>query len=111
MNFCRECNNLLYPREDRINKRLLYACRNCTYSEAAKANCVYTNEIKQSINSNLLVSKETSLDPTLKRTKAIQCNQCGWSEAVFFARSDERMELIFMCTNTDCNHCWVQGEK
>ena len=102
---------MLYPREDRSNLRLLYACRNCNYAEPAKNNCVYVNEIKQSAQTSLLVSKETALDPTLKRTKQIQCSKCGWSEAVFFARSDEKMELVFVCTNADCNNSWIQGEK
>ena len=25
--FCQECNNMLYPKEDKSNKVLLYACR------------------------------------------------------------------------------------
>ena len=25
--FCQECNNMLYPREDKHNRVLLYACR------------------------------------------------------------------------------------
>ena len=25
--FCQECNNMLYPREDKQNRVLLYACR------------------------------------------------------------------------------------
>lgn len=25
--FCQECNNMLYPKEDKENRVLLYACR------------------------------------------------------------------------------------
>ena len=25
--FCQECNNMLYPKEDKQNRVLLYACR------------------------------------------------------------------------------------
>ena len=28
-----ECNNMLYPKEDKENKVLLYACRNCDYKQ------------------------------------------------------------------------------
>lgn len=38
---------MLYPRENRAERKLLYACRNCSYSEEAKHPKVYTNEIKQ----------------------------------------------------------------
>ncbi|KAH7573488.1 hypothetical protein JRO89_XS03G0157800 [Xanthoceras sorbifolium] len=31
MKFCRECNNILYPKEDKDQKILLYACRNCDH--------------------------------------------------------------------------------
>ena len=41
--FCKECNNMLYPKEDVSNKRLLYACRNFGFSEPSKKSCVYVN--------------------------------------------------------------------
>ncbi|KAG0215817.1 DNA-directed RNA polymerase II core subunit rpb9 [Mortierella sp. GBA30] len=48
--YCSECNNLLYPREDRSNpdvrgRDLMFACRNCDYQEKADNQCVYRNEI------------------------------------------------------------------
>ena len=30
--FCQECNNMLYPKEDKSNKVLLYACRSLAVS-------------------------------------------------------------------------------
>ena len=45
MQYCIECNNLLYPREDQANRRLIYACRNCEYSELAASSRVYRNEL------------------------------------------------------------------
>jgi DNA-directed RNA polymerase II subunit RPB9 len=114
MKFCIECNNLLYPREDRsgASRRLLYACRNCPYAEPAESNCVYINEIKAKSIANIRISKETALDPALNRRKDITCRNenCGNGEAVFFARSEENMELIFVCTNPDCNHHWLQSD-
>ncbi|RUP48068.1 hypothetical protein BC936DRAFT_144998 [Jimgerdemannia flammicorona] len=37
---------MLYPKEDKINKRLLFACRNCQYEEEADNACVYRHEIR-----------------------------------------------------------------
>ena len=41
--FCQECNNMLYPKEDKDNKVLLYACRNCDYRQLADSCCIYVN--------------------------------------------------------------------
>ena len=32
---------MLYPKEDKENKVLLYACRNCDYKQIASNNCIY----------------------------------------------------------------------
>nr|CAB3458609.1 unnamed protein product [Digitaria exilis] len=31
LKFCRECNNMLYPREDKETRTLLYACQSCDH--------------------------------------------------------------------------------
>ena len=49
--FCIECNNMLYPKEDKENKQLLYACRNCDYKQLADNNCIYVNKVNI-INTN-----------------------------------------------------------
>lgn len=57
---------MLYPREDKINKKLLYAvssffvivllyfealkqCRNCDYSQPATNSCIYVNKITHEV--------------------------------------------------------------
>lgn len=42
-------NNMLYPKEDKENKVLLYACRNCDYKQEAESNCIYVNKIMHEI--------------------------------------------------------------
>ncbi|KAL0732847.1 hypothetical protein Bca4012_009057 [Brassica carinata] len=113
MKFCRECNNILYPKEDREQSILLYACRNCdhqidcrtlvTYEpylrglllslvllcanglqEAADDNCVYRNEVHHSVSEQTQILSDVASDPTLPRTKAVRCAKCQHGEAVFF---------------------------
>jgi len=36
---------MLYPKADKENKSLQYACRNCEHEERAEDYCVYRNEI------------------------------------------------------------------
>ena len=41
---------MLYPKEDKENKQLLYACRNCDYKQLADNNCIYVNKVSQNMN-------------------------------------------------------------
>jgi DNA-directed RNA polymerase II subunit RPB9 len=47
LRFCPESNDLLYPKEDRDRKKLVYICRSCGYKEDADPSewCVYRNEV------------------------------------------------------------------
>ena len=47
MRFCKECNNLLYPRENRDKRKLEYACKApCTYIDRnVTGSCVFMNEL------------------------------------------------------------------
>lgn len=47
LRFCPESNDLLYPKEDRERKKLVYHCRNCGYQEDVAPGewCVYRNEV------------------------------------------------------------------
>ncbi|CAI5460991.1 unnamed protein product [Closterium sp. Yama58-4] len=109
MKFCRECNNILYPREDRENRVLLYACRNCDHQEAADNNCVYRNEVHHTADERTQILQDVTADPTLPRTKAVRCAKCAHGEAVFFqatSRGEEGMTLFFVCCNPNCGHRW-----
>jgi DNA-directed RNA polymerase II subunit RPB9 len=67
---CAECNNILYPREDPDNKRLLYACRHCDYSEIASQAVVYRNDLQKSASETAGVTTDVASDPTLVRPVA-----------------------------------------
>ena len=41
---------MLYPKEDKENKQLLYACRNCDYKQLADNNCIYVNKVSHNMN-------------------------------------------------------------
>ncbi|XP_048235197.1 DNA-directed RNA polymerases II, IV and V subunit 9A isoform X1 [Ricinus communis] len=102
-------NNILYPKEDRDQKILLYACRNCDHQEIAESNCVYRNEVHHSAAERTQVLQDVAADPTLPRTKAVECQVCKHPEAVFFqatARGEEGMTLFFVCCNPICGHRW-----
>ncbi|KAK2156476.1 hypothetical protein LSH36_212g00050 [Paralvinella palmiformis] len=76
--FCQECNNMLYPKEDKENTRLLYACRNCDYQQEAENPCIYVNKIQHDVD---------------ELTQII---------------GDEGMRLYYVCTAPHCMNRWTE---
>lgn len=118
ISFCKECNNMLYPKEDTINKQLLYACRNCGFDKVAKNNCVYVNNLADTFDELRCINTDIIQDPALPRTKYCPtlpqyCPRCMNNDVVFF-QSDNRktienqMKLYYVCANVDCCHRWTQ---
>eukprot|EP01087_Luapelamoeba_hula_P001661 TRINITY_DN11382_c0_g1_i1.p1 TRINITY_DN11382_c0_g1~~TRINITY_DN11382_c0_g1_i1.p1 ORF type:complete len:113 (+),score=6.87 TRINITY_DN11382_c0_g1_i1:126-464(+) len=110
MNFCCECANMLYPKENKEEKKLMFACRNCDHEQAADDNCVYRNELLRTAN-NLAVPimHDVTADPTLPRTVSNKCAKCGGRESVYFQAHtgrDEAMALYYVCCNSNCDHRW-----
>ncbi|KAJ1276736.1 hypothetical protein BS78_05G237600 [Paspalum vaginatum] len=111
MKFCCECNAILYPKEDRENKVLLYACRNCDHQEVSDSNCVYRNVVDHGAGEfTQVVYDDMASDFTLPRTKSVRCAACGpgrpFSSRSATARSEEGMRLFFVCCNPNCGYRW-----
>jgi DNA-directed RNA polymerase subunit M/transcription elongation factor TFIIS len=118
MRFCKECDNMLYPKEqiissDNNQKRLVYDCRICGYFEKAKVgdesdNCVYKSDYSK-MSQGFNIDKECIKDPTLSRSKNIDCEKCHHNEAVTFTNpTKDRMNLIFVCTK--CSFYWKKDK-
>ncbi|KAG8553199.1 hypothetical protein GDO81_003313 [Engystomops pustulosus] len=110
--FCQECNNMLYPKEDKENRILLYACRNCDYQQEADNSCIYVNKITHEVDELTQIIADVSQDPTLPRTEDHPCAKCGHKEAVFFqshsARAEVHIKLHFSFTTLlGFILCWV----
>ncbi|CAG2179021.1 unnamed protein product, partial [Oppiella nova] len=105
LTFCPECNNILYPRQNKQLKRLMYICRTCLFEREANVNqnCVYLNNIKHDINELAQINAEMIADPTLARTSQHPCPKCKRKEAVFMQgslrQSDDDMKLYYICTD------------
>eukprot|EP00667_Euglena_gracilis_P023767 EG_transcript_26985 len=114
--FCKECNNMLYPKEDRKNKKLLFVCQQCNHSEPAALHVVYRNELKKAVSENIMKDVlETYVDdPTLPRTRTAHCPKCGFNEATFFQNplgTGDSMSLYFVCLNPECKASWKEGGR
>uniref|UniRef100_A0A7S3HGL0 TFIIS-type domain-containing protein n=1 Tax=Spumella elongata TaxID=89044 RepID=A0A7S3HGL0_9STRA len=113
MRFCQQCNNLLYPRENRQLKALEYYCKqnDCPYTEInLPSTCVFVNEIIKDSSTRLeVILSDVNKDPTLQRSRDINCTGCGFNEAVFFqaeqTTKSTALNLVFVCCN--CGHKWM----
>ncbi|KAL8986826.1 MAG: hypothetical protein Q9177_003916 [Variospora cf. flavescens] len=78
-------SNMLYAKEDRINNKLMFACRTCQYSEDAASACVFRNSIYNVIGETAGVTQDVGSDPTVGLPdlcctlcgQAIACDFCG----------------------------------
>lgn len=104
--FCRECNNMLYPKEDRLEKMLYLACRNCEHFEEAITPTVYTAEYTKSAGRMVAgaAAKEIAEDPTLKRVSR-ECSRCNYSVHAVFQTKDNRGDTP-LSVNYACCRCF-----
>lgn len=58
-------SNMLYPKEDELNSRLMFTCRNCTFSEPADSACVYRNSLKEEVAETAGNVDDVAEDPTV----------------------------------------------
>ncbi|CAJ0591070.1 unnamed protein product [Cylicocyclus nassatus] len=110
--FCPECNNMLYPREDKEHRQLMYACRNCDHKQIADNPCIYVNKLVHEVDELTQICADVVHDPTLPKTEDHPCPKCGGTQAVFFQaqtrRAEEEMRLYYVCMDTTCSHRWTE---
>jgi DNA-directed RNA polymerase II subunit RPB9 len=58
-------SNLLFPREDKSENKLLFACRTCSFTEEAPSSCVMRHEISSTVGATAGVTAEVAQDPTV----------------------------------------------
>ncbi|CAD7958514.1 unnamed protein product [Amoebophrya sp. A25] len=116
--FCPECNNLLQPNEDKHLRKLVYRCRNCTYSRPAREGvveeqCVHRRDITFIAKEDIVVPEGVIYDPSLARNYNYSCDHCDGTEAVFYRLAEsivsDAMALIFVCCK--CGHWRREGKE
>jgi len=112
MRFCKECNNMLYPKENRELMKLEYACKRCTYVDTSfSGSLVYENILIKDTSTRLEnVLSALNKDPTLQRNNTVCCANCSHSEAVFFQADhtlkSTRLKLVYICV--ECGFKWME---
>ncbi|KAI1543218.1 RPB9 DNA-directed RNA polymerase subunit M Transcription elongation factor TFIIS [Pyrenophora tritici-repentis] len=87
--FCSECSNLLFPREDKSENKLLFACRTCSFAEEAPSSCVMRHEIASTVGATAGVTAEVAQDPTV----GLSLSEAQAAQAAL----DEEMPCCTMC--------------
>ncbi|KAK0737231.1 hypothetical protein B0T21DRAFT_383247 [Apiosordaria backusii] len=63
--FCSECSNMLYPKEDEADRRLMFTCRTCNFSEEATSSCIFRNILNNAAGETAGVTQDVGSDPTV----------------------------------------------
>lgn len=104
LHICGDCGGVLYPKEDKKHKRLLWACRLCPYSEVATSPLVYRRVITSEVSAPP-GSRDLGDDRTLRRLDKT-CPRCGHGVAVVYQAGlkhrDTEMTALYSCLN--CRH-------
>ncbi|KQK15125.1 DNA-directed RNA polymerases II, IV and V subunit 9A [Brachypodium distachyon] len=110
LKFCRHCNNMLYPREDKETRTLHYVCQSCEHQEVATDTCVYKRVLRKPADEPKDILKDAATDiSSLPRTRSVKCYNCGYPEAAFFqapSKGEADMVLYFICCSPTCSHRW-----
>lgn len=63
--FCSECSNMLYPKEDEQEHKLMFMCRTCNFAEEAASSCISRNLLNSAAGETAGVTQDVSSDPTV----------------------------------------------
>lgn len=86
MRLCREkaangkrSSNLLYPREDRQLKKLLYVCKACASVQEHESACTYRQNLSEAAQESMGEKAYVSNDPTVRDDPEVPClcTMCG----------------------------------
>ncbi len=110
MEFCQDCNNMLYLnilKEEGSESKLEYYCKNCNYKcdNTNKDSCVYNiNYNMDNIKKHSFINKYIYDDVTLPSAVGVKCpnSQCPKAEPniKYIKYDDENMKFIYICL--DC---------
>lgn len=73
--FCAECSNMLYPREDNSSRTLQFVCRTCHYTTEAINTCVFRNELSSTASLHAGIIPGMGKDPTVGAALAAPVNE------------------------------------
>lgn len=110
MQFCENCDNMLYMKVDNTN--LVYYCKNCEF-ELAHDYSTNAKEVSSSsfmndkTNYSQYITPYIDYDPTLPRRRDIPCKNCekNGQEVIVIKYDVANMKYLYYCSS--CKHFWT----
>lgn len=87
---------MLYPREDKDNSTLMFACRTCQFSEQANASCIWRNMLKENVQETAGNVDDVAQDPTVRASESFQRDGTPMEDVVVEGE-DVVPELCTLC--------------
>ena len=86
---------MLYPKEDRNNSQLMFACRTCNFSEPAPSQCVWRNQLTNTVAETAGVTTDVGGDPTVSDSdiSSLFCLMCGNFIMEHSSRKEEKSSI------------------
>ena len=90
---------MLYPKEDKSQNTLMFACRTCTFSEPATSSCVFRNELSNTVGETAGITQDVGSDPTVGCFHL--CIMCGQEILCEICENAEAEGLVFEVEDQD----------
>jgi DNA-directed RNA polymerase II subunit RPB9 len=102
MEFCKNCNNYLYIKEDTEQRKIFSYCKLCNYQKETIDTCIFKKKYKKSDSHPHINHQYMNEDPTYPRmnTKCSKCKTEG-SNAYYQCKN---LSIVIVCAN--CHHNW-----
>ncbi|KAI5149589.1 DNA-directed RNA polymerase II subunit RPB9 [Enteropsectra breve] len=102
--FCKECNNMLYPKTDSVS--MLYTCLRCDISAEPATPVVLSMNLKKTHCTDLQLKQNLFKDAALPRF-ATRCPKCSHNECIsYFEKSEDKaLDSYYVCTA--CYNEWT----
>ncbi|KAG6549223.1 hypothetical protein Mapa_009209 [Marchantia paleacea] len=108
---CPKCDQLLNPKEDKVERRLLYACNHCSYQVPVENNIFFLRKYRTTVTGEFPPLKKNAVLPC---SKGVQCVKCKNWEATFFKSvvrdegcNQAHLVLFLACSSAECGHQWA----
>ncbi|MHA1379115.1 MAG: transcription factor S [Candidatus Helarchaeota archaeon] len=107
MQFCPECDNLLYPITKKNQKYLV--CKFCGYEKKvdSKKDAIEDYKLEEKIRQKNIVEIAEEDEPLPKVD--IECPKCGNGKAFHWERYNDDGELVLLYRCTRCKHVWSES--
>jgi len=120
MEFCDNCNNMLYIKNDEENNLIKY-CKHCNFfKKELEVKCIKISETmysKDDLLYNQNINKYLRYDNTLRRIKDpnISCtnNEClvgkDKQQIIYIKYDSENMKYLYVCDH--CGYIWRENNN